>query len=98
MAGRRLAKAFSPDRMASRPRSGLWVAGKVSHLYLCNSIHPIGAIHVISASMRSMCLMTSQPYPPMADSSTASEAFAVARVLSGSGTPVASIAAPPINS
>ena len=34
MAGRRLAKALSPARMASRPRSGRWVAGSVSHLYL----------------------------------------------------------------
>ena len=34
MAGRRLANALSPARMASRPRSGRWVAGRVSHLYL----------------------------------------------------------------
>jgi hypothetical protein len=34
MAGRRLAKAFRAARMASKPRSGLWAAGRLSHLYL----------------------------------------------------------------
>ncbi len=32
MAGRRLAKALRPARMASRPRSGRWALGSESHL------------------------------------------------------------------
>mmetsp|Transcript_1316 Transcript_1316/g.3105 ORF Transcript_1316/g.3105 Transcript_1316/m.3105 type:complete len:206 (-) Transcript_1316:94-711(-) len=67
-AGRRFAKAFSPERRPRSPRSGRSSGGMVSHLY-----------------------------PPMAESSTASEALHIVMVSSGRGTPVASMAAPPMS-
>lgn len=99
MAGRRLAKAFRPARMASRPRSGRCAEGRVSHLYLQHAGPCRERAALPTAKQRHACaVLIELPYPPMAASSTASEALAVARVWSGRGTPVASIAAPPISS
>ena len=47
---------------------------------------------------RSVLHACSATYPPIAASRTASHALAVCSVLSGSGFPVASMAAPPISS